>query len=83
MGSGKIKICPNCNREYSELMNFCSKCGIRLEAPPNRCSEMRSTMCKHITYKDDDLYCSYCGALTTYAIRSKEAHIGEEETNDE
>ena len=25
------KICPKCRKEYSELENYCSKCGIELE----------------------------------------------------
>ena len=30
MGSGRIKSCLKCNREYPELMNYCSKCGIQV-----------------------------------------------------
>lgn len=65
----KTKRCPKCNREYSKLSNYCSKCGIELEAIPNKCSEMKSSLCKTKVYQDDDMFCEYCGAPTTYALR--------------
>lgn len=61
------KVCPTCEREYTELANYCSKCGVMLEKPLNECSEKRTTLCSERTYADDDIYCAYCGALTTYA----------------
>ena len=61
------KICPKCNRRYTELENYCTKCGIELKKDENRCSEGKSRMCRAIVFADDDIYCSYCGALTTYA----------------
>ena len=61
------KVCPTCGRMYTELENFCSKCGIQLEKEPNRCSENKTALCKNKVFTDDDVYCSYCGALTTYA----------------
>ena len=61
------KKCPKCNRKYSELENYCTKCGIELEREANKCSENRTTMCARREYADDDMYCSYCGSLTTYA----------------
>lgn len=62
------KKCPKCNRQYGELHNYCSKCGIELERDNNRCSENKTTLCAHSIFADDDTYCSYCGALTTYAL---------------
>ena len=62
------KICPKCRREYSELDNYCTKCGLELEKEENRCSEMKTQLCRHRVYADDDVYCSCCGALTTYAL---------------
>ena len=61
------KICPTCKREYTELENYCRKCGIELIKEPNRCSEMKTALCKDAAFADDDLYCSYCGSPTTYA----------------
>lgn len=61
------KVCPSCGRKYSELEFYCTKCGLELKKAPNTCSEMKSVMCKHRVFADDDLYCSYCGSLTTYA----------------
>jgi len=61
------KVCPKCGRVYCELDNYCTKCGIALEKEPNKCSEQRTTLCAHRVFEDDDIYCSYCGALTTYA----------------
>lgn len=63
------KICPTCKREYTELENFCRKCGIALVKEPNRCSEMKTAICKAAEFKDDDLFCSYCGALTVTGKR--------------
>ena len=60
------KICPTCQRLYTELENYCSKCGIPLEKEPNRCSENKTALCKGRVLEDDDLYCSYCGSPTIY-----------------
>ncbi len=62
------KKCPKCNRKYTELENYCTKCGIELKKEENRCSENKTTMCSHRVYADDDTYCAYCGSLTTYAL---------------
>lgn len=67
------KVCPKCRKEYTELENYCTKCGIELEqvapdAPaPNRCSANKTIRCAHRIFADDDIYCCYCGSLTTYA----------------
>ena len=61
------KVCPKCGRAYCELDNYCTKCGIAQEKEPNKCSEQRTTLCAHRVFADDDIYCPYCGALTTYA----------------
>ena len=62
------KICPKCRKEYSELENYCSKCGIELEKEPNKCSANKTVMCSHRIFADDDIFCSYCGSPTTYAL---------------
>ena len=62
------KKCPKCGRIYGELSNYCTKCGVELEKTPNKCSENKTTLCSHRVYSDDDLYCEYCGALTTYGL---------------
>ena len=67
------KICPKCSRDYSPLENYCTKCGFELEQEPNRCSEMKTSMCRGMVFKDDDLFCSYCGALTTYALEGRKS----------
>lgn len=64
----KTKVCPNCGRMYEELKNYCSKCGYKLEKAPNMCSELKTTMCEHTVLADDDLFCPYCGAKSTYSI---------------
>lgn len=61
------KICPKCSKEYTEFENYCTKCGIELEKAPNECSEKKTASCSRRIYADDDVYCAYCGALTTYA----------------
>lgn len=68
----KNKICPTCQRRYGELENYCTKCGIPLEFDKNRCSENKTRMCEVTTFKDDDIYCSYCGSLTTFAKMKQE-----------
>jgi ribosomal protein L37E len=65
------KICSKCGKQYTELENYCTKCGLELERDYNRCSENKSAMCSHRTYADDDIYCAYCGSLTTYAAERK------------
>jgi len=62
------KICPKCKKQYYELANYCRKCGIALEKDRNRCSENKTTLCGNRNYEDDDVYCEYCGSLTTYAL---------------
>ena len=60
------KICPNCQREYLEIDNYCTRCGVELVKERNRCSENRTPLCKGKTFAEDDVYCSICGAPTTY-----------------
>ena len=60
------RICPKCRREYTELENYCTKCGIELIQEPNRCSANKTAHCARRVYADDDIYCAYCGELTTY-----------------
>lgn len=60
------KICPTCHRKYSQIDNYCSKCGIKLTKEPNRCSAGKTALCKEKVFEDDDKYCSICGAPTTF-----------------
>ena len=60
------KICPTCKRNYTELENYCTKCGKELVKEPNRCSENKTALCKTKTFADDDVYCSFCGSPTMY-----------------
>ena len=60
------KECPTCHREYSEIECYCTKCGIKLVKAPNRCSAMKTKMCEDKVFGDNDKYCSFCGAPTTY-----------------
>lgn len=60
------KVCPTCKREYRRVENYCTRCGIELVKEPNKCSEMRTERCKKMTFADEDMYCSACGAPTTY-----------------
>lgn len=69
------KECPKCGKEYYELDNYCTKCGIELVKQPNMCSEKKTTLCAHKIFADDDIYCSCCGALTTYALERNKDKI--------
>lgn len=61
------KVCPKCNRKYEGLEVYCTKCGVKLEKARNCCSEMNTTFCERCVLEDDDMYCPYCGSLSTYA----------------
>lgn len=65
------KRCPTCGKRYSGLESYCTKCGIPLVKDENRCSEMKTELCRHRVYDDDDIYCCYCGSLTTYAAEKQ------------
>ena len=41
------------------------------EEAPNECSEKKTQLCKHRIYRDDERFCEYCGAPTTYAIEKQ------------
>ena len=62
------KRCPKCGLQYCEQENYCTKCGFELEKDANRCSENKTAMCSRRVFKDDDIFCSYCGSPTTYAL---------------
>ena len=66
-----IKKCPTCNKRYSELEMYCTKCGIKLVKDKNRCSNPKTRLCECAEFADDDLYCAYCGSPTTYAMTKK------------
>lgn len=68
------KMCPKCRRKYTELENYCTKCGLELEQAPNRCSGNKTVLCRRRIYADDDIYCAYCGSLTTYAEERNQKH---------
>jgi hypothetical protein len=61
------KECPKCSKRGTVLENYCTKCGIQLEPGKNRRSKNRTASCERRVYAADDLFCAYCGALTTYA----------------
>jgi len=65
-------ICSNCGRFYKGLARYCGKCGVELEKDKNRCSEMRTQLCRDSVLEDDDIFCRYCGALTTFAVEQEE-----------
>lgn len=62
-----MKECPKCKRKYEGLELYCSKCGVALEKARNCCSEMKTDFCKRRILEDDDMYCPYCGSVSTYA----------------
>ncbi len=62
------KICPTCGKRYAGLESYCTKCGIPLVKDANHCSQNKTELCKHRNFEDDDIYCCYCGSLTTYAL---------------
>ena len=62
------KKCQKCNKQYTELENYCTMCGIELEKDDNRCSGNKTARCEKRVYLDTDIYCAYCGSLTTYAL---------------
>lgn len=64
------KKCPTCNRKYTDPQMYCSKCGIRLVKDDNRCSEPKTRSCECTVCADDDIYCTYCGALTNFAVET-------------
>ena len=66
------RICPKCGRMYKGLALFCSRCGVELEKDKNRCSEGTTRLCVESALEDDDIYCRYCGALTTFAKERQE-----------
>ena len=65
------KRCPTCGRIYEGLEKYCTKCGIELMKVGNQCSAMKTELCKHRVFEDDDVFCCYCGALTTYALEKQ------------
>lgn len=65
------KICTGCGRRYRGLARYCTKCGVELEKDRNRCSEMRTQLCKSAVFEDDDTFCCYCGSLTESAAERK------------
>ena len=66
-------ICPTCQRRYKGLARFCSQCGVELEKDKNRCSKQSNALCRDAVFEDDDIFCCYCGALTTFAEERKAA----------
>ena len=65
-------ICSTCGRAYKGLERYCTKCGVELEKDKNRCSAMGTQLCKDRIFEEDDIFCCYCGALTTFAEARKE-----------
>lgn len=65
------KVCPSCKRTYNSFAVYCTRCGVKLEKEKNHCSEMKTQLCKDMVFDDEDIYCCYCGALTTFAVEKK------------
>ncbi len=61
------KICPSCGRVFKGLARFCSQCGIELKKEPNKCSSPSTQLCRDAVFDEEDIFCRYCGALTTFA----------------
>ncbi len=61
------RICPSCGRRYKGLARYCTKCGVELVKDKNRCSKMLTQLCRDAEFEEDDVYCCYCGSLTTFA----------------
>lgn len=51
-----MKICPKCNKEFTDDNSFCGNCGILLEIKPVYC-----TKCGHII-EAGQTFCGECGA---------------------
>ncbi len=49
------KSCPKCSRQYTEMENYCTKCGIELKKAPNCCSENRTALCERRIYADEHI----------------------------
>ncbi len=62
-----IKNCPTCKRKYIGREIYCTRCASLLKIEPNRCSEMKTEMCKTARLNEKDKYCPYCASMTTYA----------------
>ena len=68
-------VCPTCGRKFSGLAQFCTRCGIELVREKNKCSRMGGKLCRNAEFDDEDIYCCYCGALTTYAKEREKDEI--------
>ena len=53
-----MKFCGNCNREYDDNLNFCSKCGKALLIRPQ---EYFCPTCGKSLGESFDRFCPYCG----------------------
>ena len=53
-----MKFCGNCNREYDDNLNFCSKCGRTLMRKPQ---EYFCPSCGKSLGESFDRFCPYCG----------------------
>ena len=65
------KKCGSCGKKYNELENYCTKCGLVLDKDDNLCSGNKTPLCIDKVYEQDDVFCSYCGSLTTYAMQRR------------
>ncbi len=66
------KTCPKCKKEYDAMANYCGRCGIELTRELNRCSKQRHALCRDKDLPDDQRFCIYCGALTTYELAKRD-----------
>lgn len=44
---------------------------IQLVKEDNRCSANKTSLCTHKVFDANDVFCSYCGSLTTYALEKE------------
>ena len=77
------KNCPTCGKRYKGLARYCGKCGVELVKDKTRCTAIRTALCRDAELEDDDLFCRYCGALTTFGKEQAEAdHVPAVQTVD-
>ena len=60
-----MKICPKCNKEFTDDNSFCGNCGVPLEIKPVYC-----TKCGHII-EAGQTFCGECGAKVSTDISTK------------
>ena len=62
------KKCPKCNLKFGGIERYCTQCGAELEKNSNWCSEGKDVNCSRFPRRDEDVFCPFCGSLTTYEL---------------